>query len=85
MIQVYYFLMMTLRHSYDMDEQLYSWKVESIQANSVVFSLIYMAIVVLVDYLPMLTFQVSLLVSYKNNVRASKSQDLFQVLVSPSS
>lgn len=77
--------MMTLRHSYDMDEQLYGWKVESIQANSAVFSLVYMGIVVLVDYLPMLTFQVSLLVSYKNNVRAFKSQDLFQVLVSPSS
>jgi hypothetical protein len=73
--------LLALNTTQDIESVLYTLKLKSIKDDNPYFILSYISIVILVDYIPMMTFQISLIISYYNNSKANQREGyIVQVL-----
>jgi hypothetical protein len=66
--------LLALNTTQDIESVLYTLKLKSIKDDNPYFILSYISIVILVDYIPMMTFQISLIISYYNNSKANQRE-----------
>lgn len=61
------------------EHYLHSWKISSLQDDRADYSVFIFAYVLIIEFLPMISLQTSLMISYINNSKRSKMDEAHQV------